>query len=144
MEAVRRREPDPRLRRRPRRARAHPRAPVPALRRLGPTGHARASASPSPASCAQGHGGDLTLSVTGEQGTVFELRLPARRRSRGRRTGAPRRAQRPRNRGNAETRKAGRTLRETAIPRQGKACGAKALRHALAAGIGAAAEAGAG
>lgn len=25
---------------------------------------------------AQGHGGDLTLSVTGEQGTVFELRLP--------------------------------------------------------------------
>lgn len=25
---------------------------------------------------AQGHGGDLTLSVTGDQGTVFELRLP--------------------------------------------------------------------
>ena len=25
---------------------------------------------------AQGHGGDLTLSVTGEEGTVFELRLP--------------------------------------------------------------------
>jgi signal transduction histidine kinase len=25
---------------------------------------------------AQGHGGDLTLSVTGERGTVFELRLP--------------------------------------------------------------------
>lgn len=25
---------------------------------------------------AQRHGGDLTLSVTGEQGTVFELRLP--------------------------------------------------------------------
>ena len=25
---------------------------------------------------AQGHGGDLTLSVTGEAGTVFELRLP--------------------------------------------------------------------
>jgi signal transduction histidine kinase len=26
---------------------------------------------------AQGHGGDLTLSVTGPQGTVFELRLPS-------------------------------------------------------------------
>lgn len=30
---------------------------------------------------AQGHGGDLALSVTGDQGTVFELRLPSRRGS---------------------------------------------------------------
>lgn len=37
---------------------------------------------------AQGHGGDLTLSVTGEQGTVFELRLPSAPAPRPRRTRA--------------------------------------------------------
>lgn len=34
---------------------------------------------------AQGHGGDLTLSVTGDQGTVFELRLPGAPKPRPRR-----------------------------------------------------------
>ena len=33
---------------------------------------------------AQGHGGDLTLSVTGAEGTVFELRLPDAPKPRGR------------------------------------------------------------
>lgn len=37
---------------------------------------------------AQGHGGDLTLSVTGDQGTVFELRLPDAPKSRPRRKAA--------------------------------------------------------
>ncbi len=37
---------------------------------------------------AQGHGGDLTLSVTGDQGTVFELRLPDAPTSRPRRKAA--------------------------------------------------------
>ena len=34
---------------------------------------------------AQGHGGDLTLSVTGDQGTVFDLRLPGAPKARPRR-----------------------------------------------------------
>lgn len=37
---------------------------------------------------AQGHGGDLSLSVTGDQGTVFELRLPGAPKPRLRRTRA--------------------------------------------------------
>jgi signal transduction histidine kinase len=47
---------------------------------------------------AQGHGGDLTLSVTGEQGTVFELRLP---------TAAPVRAPSPPLRAVGRRRRAG-------------------------------------